>query len=298
MSLRALNTAVAGSTEASESRGSTDAEVNRLIDNAVAVSERAVLEVGKTVQEIVTVAQEQVDESSRIASQFGHDSEVANAIAEQTQSMTEFVAWVTQQLTSQRELTASVVRQLDQIVGAGMRINSIAQEAKIVTINARIEAARLGAQGKPFAVIAEQLAELAEGVRAANTMIENLTVTMQSSMPRLATITDELSADSEEFKASYTRALERVVQAQEQLHCQVYDSLHAGERRSSQMLAGSQRILSSLQFQDPMAQSLRKVVDLLGAAGTSPEVEAPPANDAPEQTGSVGPLDNGDVLLF
>lgn len=236
-----------------------EAKVARRALHAIAVSEQAVLNVGDDVGDIVRQAREHVEASARLAVRFGKDSEVGRAIAQQSEDMTAFVDRTTQRLREQRERAAELHDQLGRIMSAGERIRTIARETKIVTVNARIEAARLGSMGKPFVVIAEQLAQLADDVAVANRLVEQLASTMKDVMPRLAENSATLLADSERFWERFSGSLAQLERTQSQLHDDVIQAVKEGERRSARILQGSQNVLSELQFQDPMAQSLREI---------------------------------------
>jgi len=236
-----------------------EAKIARRVLNAISVSEQAVLNVGDSVGDIVHHAREHVDASARLAVRFGRDSEIGQAIAQQSDDMGAFVDRVTVRLREQRERAGELHDQLGRIMSAGERIRTIARETKIVTVNAQIEAARLGSVGKPFVVIAEQLAALADDIGVANRLVGQLARTMKDVMPRLAENTDVLLTDSERFRERFTASLRELEQTQSELHNDVFAAVQEGEKRSERILRGSQNALSQLQFQDPMAQSLREV---------------------------------------
>ena len=242
------------------------AKIARRALHAIAVSEQAALNVGDHVGAIVRHAREHVEASTRLAVRFGKDSEIGRAIARHSEDMTAFVDGITRRLREQRARAAELHDQLEGILSAGKRIRAIARETKIVTINAQIEAARLGAQGKPFVVIAEQLAQLADDVDVANQLVGRLAQTMTEVMPRLAESAESLLGESERFRERFSAGLAELERTQAELHDDVVRAVREGERRSARILEGSRNALSELQFQDPMAQSLREIPRISDAA--------------------------------
>lgn len=236
-----------------------EARMNRRVLNAITLSEQAVLNVGDTVGDIVRHARDHVEASMQLASRFGKDSEICRAIAQHSEDMRAFVEKITARLKDQRERAAELNEQIERIASAGERIRAIAREAKIVTVNARIEAVRLGPAGKPFAVIAEQLAQLTDDVGVANRIIGELAQTMSEVMPQIAENSARLVVEAEAFGEDFTHTLARLEQTQADLNQDVCLAVEEGERRSHRILQGSQSALSELQFQDPMAQSLREI---------------------------------------
>lgn len=247
-----------------ESFAQTEGRIARRILGAIAVSERAALNVGDSIQQIVSDARRHVERSAALAQQFGADSEIGRSIAQQNEEMRSFVERLSASLRRTRDDATAAQEQLGGILSAGDRIRAVARETKIVTVNAQIEAARLGTAGKPFVVIAEQLAELAEDIEAANRLVGQLARTMGEVIPRLANTTKDVVEDAERFRERFCAALERLEAAQSELHGSVRGAMVEGERCAEAILQGSARALSQLQFQDPMAQSLREVSRISG----------------------------------
>ncbi len=96
--------------------------------------------------------------------------------------------------------------QVDDLRKSSIGIMNIAREIQLLAVNAGVEAARHGASGRGFAVIAEAVKKLADQTRAATDMTEKHLVKLAATMERLQTqgqvnLESARSADTEMAKA-------------------------------------------------------------------------------------------------
>lgn len=74
-------------------------------------------------------------------------------------------------------------------------INSITSQMQILSINARIEAARVGEHGKGFAVVATEMGKSAEMVKEITTQIQTVNAAIANTSERINTSLNRLSAE-------------------------------------------------------------------------------------------------------
>ena len=94
-----------------------------------------------------------------------------------------------------------LTEQMQRIGEITSSVNEIAEQTKLLALNASIEAARAGEGGRGFAVVATQVRELANQSKEAAGRIEHLINETQKSMQTVATKIEDgsrLSTDSEE----------------------------------------------------------------------------------------------------
>ncbi len=143
-----------------------------------------------------------LEEIRAISRQTQEKAEALGATAERTRAQGEKGAEIVQKTINSMETVRSQVNdiaekilalseqthQIGEITGT---VNSLAQQLKMLSLNAAIEAAKAGEAGKGFAVVAAEVKELAEQSQQATVQVNAILLDIQRATDKAVMVTEE-----------------------------------------------------------------------------------------------------------
>ncbi len=228
------------------------AELNRL-------TESGVLSAGRSLDAIVGEAQAYTKDARATLEGFSGSSDqqgIADLIASQNQVLENFMREIRAQVKRQAEVAQAAMLSSSQIQNLGNEIGSVAFQSRLLSLNASIEAGRMGAQGRAFGVIAAEMTKLSQQVESTSKAVSELVSVLSAALPNVAEAAHQMQGTSEAFIAEIGGSIAEVDQKVREIGLSVQQTMHGGDRCISHILRHSQDALSSLQFQDPVAQGL------------------------------------------
>ncbi|NUQ63503.1 MAG: hypothetical protein HUU20_13575 [Pirellulales bacterium] len=175
-------------------------------------------------------------------------------------------------------------------------IDEIAKNARLLAINGQIEAARAGAHGAAFSVVATETANMAKHAMAASQNMREIIGTLSAEIAAGSVeLRDRAAADTED--AARSRAeVNGTLDTMALIHDEMQTAMEQARENSRSLARDIGQAVVALQFQDAVSQRIGHVVqtlqDVHGAVqsilGGGPPAGSPPAdNGAPARDWTV-----------
>lgn len=259
--------------------------VHARVEALQSLTEREVLACGRVLSSIVDNVRTAIEHTER---------NVAASLADSDATTARFIGEMQGDIQAQETAVGQMLALADGMKEAIEAINGLSHYSNILSMNARIEAARIGHHGAGFAVIADHTRELSKTIREAAERVSKAIEAVRAGLPP---VSERATAMQER-----TRSFIGVVSEQMKSASHRTATGGAGERGLEEVMRLSNEALSHLQFHDPLAQGLANIEGDLGAVesrvrrvlGGETELEALPHENA-VQANAPAP---GKITLF
>ncbi|MEI6308613.1 MAG: methyl-accepting chemotaxis protein [bacterium] len=230
------------------SLASTSAEIQATVSQLAASATQSAAAVSET-----TATVEEVRQTAKLASQKARQvSESTQEVAQVSQRGEQSVNQAAEAMNRIREqmnsIAASILRLSEQSQAIGeiiATVSDVAEQSNLLAVNAAIEAAKAGEQGKGFGVVAQEIRNLAEQSKQATTQVRSILNDIQKATISAAMITEQgskaveagvlLSTEAGQSISQLASGVEETVQAATQIAASSQEQLIGMEQTAQAM---------------------------------------------------------------
>ncbi len=261
-------------------------EIESEIERVLRETEASTLALGDNLGRILQDSQEFTAQLQRSIGALGGegDKSVAAVLASQDRTVTDFLEVLRRTVAAQSAIAERVLDTSRVVAQAAQSVASISMQSRMLSLNTMIEAERLGSQGRPVMVIAQEMRELSENIAGSNQEITRLAVALAPLLDEVKHNIGSLNERTDDFGRRFDVERERIREATANVENTVRETLRTGDERLESIVELSNRSLVALQSQDIVSQRLRRVISL--NAGETP---AGPARAMLDTARSGGP---------
>ncbi|WP_313455744.1 PAS domain-containing methyl-accepting chemotaxis protein [Pseudomonas sp.] len=221
-------------------------------------SATAIAQMAATIQEVTHNVQSTAHAAGDADQLAQHGSDLAQQSLQAMGSMNEAVSDIGQAVNALAEQTQSIGSVVDVIT-------SIAEQTNLLALNAAIEAARAGEQGRGFAVVADEVRSLAQRTRSSTDEIHHIIASLRAGAERAVSTAqrgEQISRDSVQRVEAVQTALTGIAQAVSRITGMSQQMATASEQQSHVAEDINQQIVRIAQLCDQSAGQAKQGAEI------------------------------------
>lgn len=248
-----------------------------LVRRAMALSQNRALAMQDRVQTFYEMAEEhtrEIEDASKQLHEAGEEqlSLVHGRVEQQRERMVRLVDEVEAQTGAAHEAVSST----SQLNRTATVLESIALESRLLSVNAKVEAASMAEDGRSIQVIASAVRDLSNTLRTYADGLEHVVHSVDRAMPALSAQSEVLRQETADARADLDGLTREVADSHQRFVSQISDHLQAGREHAQTIQEDAHEILSLSQCFDEVVQLLNAALIHLDTGQEDPNVGTPP----------------------
>jgi len=203
------------------------------VASGAAETASAINETTTTVEEVRQAAQLSSQKATHVSENAQDVANVSQAGQKAVDDTVDGMHHIQDQMESIAQTVVRLSEQSQQIGGIIASVNDIADQSNLLAVNAAIEAAKAGEQGKGFSVVAQEIKSLALQSKQATAQVRNILMDIQKATSAAVMATEQGSKAVETGVEQSALAMESIKKLAE--------SSNAAVKAASQIVASSQQ---------------------------------------------------------
>jgi methyl-accepting chemotaxis protein len=240
----------------------------------------AITQTTTTVDEVKNIAQQTAQKAEQVARESQTMLQLARQGKQRVEDTVDGMGQIRHRVEGIAQTILALSEQTQAIGAITETVSSLADQSNMLALNAAIEAARAGEQGKSFAVVAQQVRELAERSKTATGQVQEILGEIQRATNTAVMVTEEgtkgvehgvkLSNEAGQVIHQIATEVESGAQANTQMAAashqqtagmdQIGQAMYSMKQATSQTLASTRQAETAARDLNELAQSLQKAI--------------------------------------